>query len=252
MSERELFPWLLGAWIALGAVAFVGLLFRPAPYGRYAAGGSRWTIPARWGWVVMESPAVALFVALWATGRHRGEAVSLVFLVLWLVHYVHRTLVYPFRLGARGARPMPLEIVGSAFLFQVVNVYLNARWLFELAPRYPESWLADPRLLAGAALFLAGSVVNRRADAELRALGAGGGYAIPRGPLFRAISCPNYLGEIVLWCGWALATWSLAGLSFALWTLANLAPRARAHHRDYRERFADYPPERKALLPGLW
>ena len=43
-----------------------------------------------------------------------------------------------------------------------------------------------------------------------------------------------------------------AGLAFAAWTMANLVPRARAHHRWYRERFPDYPARRKALVPGLF
>ncbi|HSM13637.1 MAG TPA: 3-oxo-5-alpha-steroid 4-dehydrogenase [Thermoanaerobaculia bacterium] len=254
MSEATIYPVLLGAWTALAAVAFVALLLRPAPYGRYASRGGRLAIPSRWGWMLMESPAVVLFVALWATGRHRDEPASIAFLLLWLAHYAYRDLIYPFRLGARGARPMPLEIVATAFGFQLVNVYLNARWLFELAPVYPRSWLVDPRFLAGVALFAAGTWVNRRADATLRALAARGDgeYGIPRGGLFERVSCPNYLGEIAIWSGWALATWSLPGLAFALWTVANLAPRARAHHRFYRERFPDYPPERRALVPFVW
>jgi hypothetical protein len=65
------------------------------------------------------------------------------------------------------------------------------------------------------------------------------------------VSAPNYLGEIVEWSGWALATWSLAGLAFALYTTANLAPRALANHRWYRQQFPGYPPERRALLPHL-
>ena len=63
---------------------------------------------------------------------------------------------------------------------------------------------------------------------------------------------PNYLGEIVVWSGWALATWSLPGLAFAVWTIANLAPRARSHHTWYQETFPDYPAERKALVPWMW
>ena len=66
------------------------------------------------------------------------------------------------------------------------------------------------------------------------------------------MSCPNYLGEILEWVGWAVATWSLPGLAFAVWVIANLVPRARSHHRWYRERFPDYPDGRKALVPGLW
>ena len=34
-----------------------------------------------------------------------------------------------------------------------------------------------------------------------------------------------------------------------LYTAANLAPRALAHHAWYRERFPGYPPRRRALIP---
>ena len=54
---------------------------------------------------------------------------------------------------------------------------------------------------------------------------------------------------MVEWSGWAVATWSLAGLAFALYTVANLAPRAMANHRWYRETFPDYPSDRRALVP---
>ena len=75
------------------------------------------------------------------------------------------------------------------------------------------------------------------------------GYKIPRGGLYERVSCPNYLGELLEWTGWAIATWSLAGLSFAVYTAANLVPRAVAHHRWYRETFPDYPPARRAVIP---
>ena len=77
-------------------------------------------------------------------------------------------------------------------------------------------------------------------------------YKVPQGGFYRWVSSPNYFGEIVQWIGWAIATWSLAGLSFAVWTVANLAPRARANHRWYQENLPGYPPERKALIPGVW
>jgi hypothetical protein len=54
------------------------------------------------------------------------------------------------------------------------------------------------------------------------------------------------------WAGWAVLTWSFAGASFAAWTVANLAPRARANHLWYRKNFPAYPPERKALIPRVW
>jgi protein-S-isoprenylcysteine O-methyltransferase Ste14 len=103
-------------------------------------------------------------------------------------------------------------------------------------------------------VFIAGFAICRQADAVLRRLRQPGqsGYQIPYGGLFRWVSAPNYLGEIVEWGGWALATWSIPGLAFFLWVLANLVPRARANHRWYHRHFPDYPQERRALLPGLW
>jgi len=77
------------------------------------------------------------------------------------------------------------------------------------------------------------------------------GYKVPRGWLYEYVTCPNYLGEIIEWLGFALATWSLPGLAFALYTAANVGPRAFAHHRWYRERFPDYPKHRKVLIPFL-
>jgi hypothetical protein len=52
--------------------------------------------------------------------------------------------------------------------------------------------------------------------------------------------------------GFALATWSFAGLAFALYTAANVGPRAFANHRWYREQFPDYPENRRALIPFLF
>jgi protein-S-isoprenylcysteine O-methyltransferase Ste14 len=198
----------------------------------------------------MEAPSPILMTFLFLAGDRRTSLPALVFLALWLLHYVNRAFVFPLRLRGRH-KPMPLLVALLAFHFNLVNGYLNGRGLFSFGPERGPDWLADPRFLAGTALFLAGFAINLHADAVLRALRAPGetGYKIPRGGLYRLISCPNYFGEIVEWIGFALATWSLPALTFAVWTIANLLPRSVANHRWYRERFPDYPPERRALLP---
>jgi len=103
-------------------------------------------------------------------------------------------------------------------------------------------------------LFLSGYALNQQSDTILRRLRAPGesGYRIPSGGAYAVVSCPNYLGELVEWLGWAMLTWSPAGLVFFLWSAANLVPRARSHHRWYLEQFPDYPPERKAIIPWLY
>jgi len=104
-------------------------------------------------------------------------------------------------------------------------------------------------------VFLAGWVINLHSDSIIRNLRQAGdsGHYIPRGGMFRYVTSANYLGELVEWLGWALLTWSWAGAVFALWTFANLAPRAATHHRWYREKFGeDYPAQRKRLLPFIY
>jgi protein-S-isoprenylcysteine O-methyltransferase Ste14 len=237
-----------GVFVA-AAVTAAALLLITAPYGRHGRAGWGPQLPAKLGWVVMESPAVLLFVAVYAQGAHRADAAPLVLLALWQLHYVQRTFVFPLLMRGPG-RPMPVLIVLLALAFNGVNAYVNAWWIAELG-HYPTAWLRDPRFLAGAAIFLAGWLINLRADAALRNLRAPGeqGYKIPRGGLYERVSCPNYLGELLEWTGWTIATWSLAGLSFAVYTAANLVPRALANHRWYRERFPDYPAERRAVIP---
>jgi len=246
--EPEFYRALLVGWMLLAAALVPVLLFITAPYGRFARRGWGPALPARVSWVLMESPTILVVAALFAVGRHKS-LVHVVFLVLWNVHYVHRTLVYGLRV--RSGRRMPVLLVASALFFNVVNGYLQGRYLFTLAPEAPAAWLAAPRFLAGLALFAGGLGVNTLADNALRRLRKPGesGYRIPRGGLFEWVSCPNYLGETVEWCGWALLTWSPAGLAFAAWTAANLVPRAIATHRWYRKEFSDYPPERRAILP---
>ena len=215
----DLFHTLVLCWIGLAAATFVLLFFVSAPYGRHARKG-------------------------------KGPA-AIAFLVIWEAHYVHRSFFYPFMLS--NPRPTPASIVAFGACFNLMNAAVNGYWLFFLAD-YPGSWLADPRFIAGAAVFAVGFVVNRWADLVLRKLRAPGetGYKIPRGGPWELVSSPNYLGEIMEWCSWALLTWSLAGLSFGVWTIANLAPRALTNHRWYRRQFGDYPAQRKALLPFVW
>lgn len=252
LDAQTMVLWSVIVWLAVAAGVFVLLFFVTAPYGRYARGGWGPTLPNRLGWLLMEAPAALVFAAGFVSAAPWAEPTAWVFLGMWELHYVYRAFIYPFTLRDDGKR-MPVTVAAMAVVFNSVNASLNAWWLFDLSGGYPLSWLADPRFVIGLALFLAGMIVTRQADATLRGLRAGGdGYRTPQGGLYRWVSCPNYLGEIVEWSGWALATWSLPGLAFAVWTAANLVPRARANHEWCRAHLPDYPADRRALLPGIW
>lgn len=252
MTEASFYRALVWAVFALAALTFVSLLRFRAPYGRHYA-GSGWgpAIPNRLGWVLMELPATALFACVYATGEAAAEAVPLILLAMWQGHYLNRTFVYPFRTRTSG-KMMPMVVVLSGFVFNVLNAYVNARFISHFGA-YDIAWLGDPRFIAGTAFFLCGLILNIHSDNILLGLRrrGGPGYSVPHGGPFRHVSCPNYLGEILEWGGWALATWSPAGLAFFVYAAANLGPRALSNHRWYRERFDDYPPDRKALIPGV-
>ncbi len=251
MTEQELHGWLVLVYFLIAGLTFAVLTFVDAPYGRHHDGGWGPTMPARWGWILMESPAVLLFAALWPLGEHAWEAAPLGLFAMWQVHYVHRTFIFPFRLRSSGKR-MPVLVAGIAFVYQLFNVYVVSRWISHLHA-YPDAWVLDPRFLVGVALFILGFVINTHADTVLIHLRKPGetGYKMPRGGLYEVVTCPNYFGEMLEWVGFAIASWSLPGLAFALYTAANLVPRALANRRWYRERFKDYPPERKAVIPYL-
>jgi 3-oxo-5-alpha-steroid 4-dehydrogenase 1 len=254
MTELAFFQIILIASFIIAAGTFVTLFFVSAPYGRHIRGGWGPHLPNWLGWLLMESISAIGMLVMFVIGDAPRTVTTVIFLMMWEAHYIHRAFIYPFLLRD-GKKNMPSVVTLLAVGFNLGNAYLNGRYLFHFAgDRYIAGWLLEPRFIAGAALFVIGFSINRWADNTLRDLRQPGetGYKIPHGGLYRYISCPNYFGEIVEWFGWALATWSLPGLAFAVWTFANLAPRAWSHHKWYHENFRDYPPERKALIPGIW
>jgi 3-oxo-5-alpha-steroid 4-dehydrogenase 1 len=252
MSEWTLYRILLAVFLGMAFGAFAAIRFITVPYGRHNRRGWGPQVRAYLGWMLMESPNFFVFAFFFFLAKGSVGTVELIFLALWEVHYLQRSFVYPFLMRNRQTR-MPLVIVAMAMVFTTWNSYLNSRFLFHFSAGYSPEWLTDPRFLLGVTLFVAGLAINWHSDRILRRLRRPGEktYQIPHGGFFRYVSCANYFGETVEWAGWALATWSLPGLGFAIWTVANLGPRARSHHLWYRSHFADYPKNRRAYIPFL-
>lgn len=238
-------------WIALGILLSAIQLKVTAPYGRHF--NSKWgpSMPYRLGWIIMESVSPLTFAHFFWHGAGEKTAAHWLLAALWVLHYLNRTLIYPFRARMEG-KQIPVTIVASAIVFNLVNGFLNGYWLGNYA-EFSDSWLGSANVIAGAVLFFAGAFINIQSDNILIRLRQPGdtGYRVPHGGFFRRVSCPNHFGEILEWCGYALMAWSLPALSFAIWTAANLIPRALSHHRWYRQQFPDYPKERKAVVPGV-
>uniref|UniRef100_A0A672LPY1 3-oxo-5-alpha-steroid 4-dehydrogenase 2-like n=1 Tax=Sinocyclocheilus grahami TaxID=75366 RepID=A0A672LPY1_SINGR len=160
-----------------------------------------------------------------------------------------RTFV--FSLLTKG-RPSPLHIVVSAVVFCSVNGFLQGHHMLHCT-QYHSGWHRDTRFITGLLMFFTGMAINIHSDYILRNLRKPGevSYKIPRGGMFELVSGANFFGEIVEWCGYAVACWSFPAFSFALFTICSIGPRAYHHHRYYLEKFKDYPKSRKAVIPFL-
>jgi len=246
----DIYYLLLNIELILAAVIFILLSFISAPYGRFGRKGWGQIVPSRIAWIVMEMPSLVIPILLMIYSSF--SPVSLIFLLIWLSHYFHRTIIYPFRISDP-QKPFSILILIWGFLFNMLNSVVNFYFLFFVRVINDVSWFYNWKFLLGLSVFILGFILNKESDAILRKLRSENvkSYSIPRGGLFRWISAPNYLGEILEWGGWALLTWSLAGSAFFLFTIANLVPRAIMIHKWYINNFDEYPSSRKAILPFL-
>ena len=252
MITKEKFDFLLLIWMGLAVVIFPVLLRVTVPYGKHTH--EKWgpLIPSKWGWLLMEIPVLVVISWYFFTGKVEKSSVVYVFYGLFMLHYLHRTFIFPFMMRDKGKK-MPVVIVLMGIFFNFCNGFFNGYWLGNFSSGFDASWFFDVRFITGILLFFAGMLINIYSDQQLIKLRKGGkqGYYIPRGGLFNYVSSPNLFGEIIEWAGWAILVWSLPAFSFALWTIVNLVPRALDHHRWYKKYFKDYPEDRKAVFPFL-
>ena len=226
---------------AIAVIVFVALFFVDAGYGKFY--DKKWgpAVNNRLGWVLMEAPVFIAMLLLWAFSDRTEEIVPFIFLIIFEIHYLQRAFVFPFLI--RGNGKMPFSIIAMGVVFNTLNALMQGGWLFYIAPDglYTGQWLATPQFIVGTIIFFAGMYINMRSDYIIRHLRKKGDtkHYLPKQGMFKYVSSANYFGEFIEWCGFAILTWSWAGAVFALWTFANLAPRAARIHERYKNEFGD-------------
>uniref|UniRef100_A0A665WAC5 3-oxo-5alpha-steroid 4-dehydrogenase (NADP(+)) n=1 Tax=Echeneis naucrates TaxID=173247 RepID=A0A665WAC5_ECHNA len=207
------------------------------------------TVPARLAWFIQEVPALVIPLLLMVTSQKPSIIGIYMVLGTFSLHYFQRTVIYSLLIKGK---PFPLSTMVAGAIFCILNGSLQGHYLLHCSP-LDDEWSADYRCRTGLVVFYVGMAINIHSDYILRNLRKPGeeAYKIPTGGLFEYVSGANYLGEIIEWFGFALATWSLPALAFALFTLSFIGPRAYYHHRFYQEKFKDYPKIRKALIPFI-
>ena len=139
-------------------VVFIALFFISAPYGKFSRKGWGPAIKSKWAWMSMEFASPALMLIFFITSENKNLP-QIIFLVLWLGHYLHRTFVYPFRQSGR-EKAYPLLLVMMAFIFNCLNGFANGYGIFHLFS-YDLSYLLTWQFIAGILLFITGFIINK-------------------------------------------------------------------------------------------
>ena len=253
--------------LALAPITFLSLQYISAPYGKFVNNKKPYThkpittttikpknqnlINARLAWFCMECPNLLWCIFfLNRTPISSMSSQSALLLLMFMGHYINRTLVFPFRLKA--SSPMPLHVMLCALFFCTINGWLQTFSICRIKSPTPAILFT-----LGAFLFLLGFFLNMQADEILRNLrkpsDKPGTYKIPRGGLFEYVSGGNYAGECLEWLGFALANNTPAAWGFFFFTFANVGPRANDTHKWYLQKFKDYEKlGRSAIIPGVY
>jgi len=253
---------ILTSMAVMAVIVFVALFYFKAGYGYLST--SKWgpKISNKAAWVIMEAPAFIFLlyqtISFAASGVETGNSRTVLYIMagLFLLHYFQRSFIFPFLM--RGKSKMPVAIMLMGLTFNTLNAYLIGGWLYGQAPAgmYGTHWLWSPQFIIGAVVFFTGMAINLHSDHIIRNLRKPGDtkHYIPRKGLYKYVTSANYFGEFTEWVGYAILTWSPAGLLFAAWTFANLAPRAKSLTAKYEEEFGEeYKSlKKKHIIPFIW
>lgn len=253
---------MMTAMALLAVVVYIALFHFKAGYGYLSTANWGPKINNRAAWVIMEAPAFCFLlfysVRFGLSGIDTGNDKTVLYTMagLFLIHYFQRAFIFPLLM--RGNGKMPIAIMSMGMIFNTLNSYFIGAWLYRFAPSgmYTTDWFTSIQFIIGTLIFLTGMLINMDSDSVIRHLRKPGDtkHYIPRRHLYKYVTSANYFGEVTEWTGYAILTWSPAGLLFAIWTFANLAPRAKALTEKYEEEFGDEYRElhKKHLIPFIW
>ncbi len=252
------FDTVLTIGLVFAAFTLLAGPFQQSPYGRFASDKFGVNLNPKLGWWLMEIPATVVFLFFFLLGPRNTEAMPLLLGLVWVIHYGNRGWFFPLNIRvAKGARSsFSLMVMAMGMFVTAIHGYLNATLFTEFGTHLNNAWFGDPRFWAGIVIYYGGFALILHSEAVVRNLrdpdappDAESRYKIPYGGGYRFVSSPQYLGELIAWAGFAIMTWGLPGLMIFLISAGNLVPRAFGTHKWYREKFPDYPADRKALIP---
>ena len=238
----------IGFGLILGALEGSGRF--QLPYSKFRGAGK---INSRAGMFIIYFLPILTYLWYFFQGGAPQSMYHLVLLVAFLFLFGKRCLEVLFLQRYSGGIGLTALILITFFYSAIA--YMASIWQNIYTPATVGSTtIYLSTLLPGLLIFLAGMWINFYHHLLLARLRKGDNkeYTIPRGGLFRYVTCPHYLGEIIAWLGYAIMSKHLAVYGLVFIIICYLSARSFRTRIWYRNTFPDYPADRKALLPFIF
>ncbi|KAK8495500.1 hypothetical protein V6N12_046189 [Hibiscus sabdariffa] len=138
---------------------WISLYFLQAPYGKHNHLGWGPIISPPLAWFFMESPTLWLTLLLFPFGQQFSNPKSFLLISPYLLHYFNHTVLYPLRLSRNKNAPskgFSVSIAFMAFGFNLLNAYLQARWVSHYKDDYERDEFFWWKFLCGLLIFVFG------------------------------------------------------------------------------------------------
>lgn len=154
------------AFFILSPLTFISCRYITTPYGKHHHKGWGPTLPPSLAWFFMESPTLWFTLILYPLGQHYSNPKSILLISTFLLHYIHRTIIYPLRLRRKPTNGYPISVAGIAFGYNIFNSYLQTRGVPHYAV-YANDYCFWWRFCYGFVVFIIGMFVNVNSDMML-------------------------------------------------------------------------------------
>ena len=241
--------WTTGNIILYGFLAMAAISVGPLEYfGQAMMAYSKFRptsgISTRTGMVILyTTPLIALLISALPYLSNPTTIQLLVFASVF-IHFGKRVLESLFLHKYSGP-------IGLFTTLMIASFYSLAAFMVGYLNRTPLQTM-DIWFYLGIVLFVIGIIGNfnqHKALADLRKDSLE--YKIPRGGLFEYVVCPHYLFEIVAWLGIFLLSRHLGAFLVLAFIIAYLSARSLRTLAWYRERFKEFPANRKGIIPFI-
>jgi 3-oxo-5-alpha-steroid 4-dehydrogenase 1 len=210
----------------------------------------------------MEIMATVSFAFFYFQGPNYNKPVPIIFALHYAMHYSNRGWFFPFsiRVASGTKSSFSITVALTGVFVTSMHGYLNAMWYSKFCTYLDWNWLTTPTCIFGLTLYhisfwstIRSEYIMRHLRSNKNGTTEGSRYKIPYGFLFKYLSSPQYFTELTGFLGWAIMTWSPAGVFIFLISCANLIPRALETHKWYQEKFKDeFPKDSKKLIPFIF